>query len=37
MTDIMRKEHKNIMTDITERATVMCNSMENAAVMYVIA
>ena len=34
MMDITRKERTNLMTEITELATVMKNSMEHAAVMY---
>ena len=36
MVDITRKEEKNIVMDITERATVTNNSMQVAAIMYVI-
>ena len=36
MADITRKERTDIVTDITERATVTKKIMERAAVMYVI-
>ena len=36
MADITRKEGKNVVMDITEHATVTKNSMECAAVIYVI-
>ena len=36
MANITRKERTNVVTDIMENATVTKNSMERAAVMYVI-
>ena len=36
MTNIKRKEHTNLMMDITERTTVMKNNKERSAIMYFI-